>query len=138
MGFSIFCLAEFWSIVTHPICPNRPSEPGEANDFIDRFVTDGGAQIWLPESGFASRSARLACSMKVTGARVFDLQIALIASESGARTIWTHDSRFLLIKGLSVMDPLKNRLFPFIRFRFYGPDRTTVPTPAVLLRQRSK
>jgi predicted nucleic acid-binding protein len=39
--------------------------------------------------------------------QIFDLQIAVIAQEAGAREIWTHDQGFLSLPGLRVVDPLQ-------------------------------
>jgi predicted nucleic acid-binding protein len=44
--------------------------------------------------------------LKIAGARVFDLQIALIALENGATEIWSHDRAFAGVPGLQVRDPL--------------------------------
>jgi predicted nucleic acid-binding protein len=43
---------------------------------------------------------------RVCGARIFDLQIAMIAAENGATQIWTHDRAFVSIPGLRAVDPL--------------------------------
>jgi len=45
-------------------------------------------------------------NLGIHGARIFDLQIALIALENGATEIWTHDRNFLKIPGLKIHDPL--------------------------------
>lgn len=49
---------------------------------------------------------QLATDLDVVGARVFDLQMALVAFEGGATELWTHDARFGRIPGLRVHDPL--------------------------------
>jgi len=51
---------------------------------------------------------RWAASLKVRGRRIFDLQIALIAYEHGAREIWTHDRNFASVPSVRVRDPLEN------------------------------
>lgn len=50
--------------------------------------------------------AELARRLGVRGARIFDLQIALIARDNGARELWTHDAGFVTVPGLRVWDPL--------------------------------
>lgn len=105
-GFALPCLAEFWSVVTHPACPPRPSTPDQASRFVDGLLK-GGAQVWLPSAGFASRFLRVAADRKLSGARVFDLQIAMIAFESGASELWSHDAKFRTVPGLGVVDPLQ-------------------------------
>jgi len=54
----------------------------------------------------AGKAAALADELEVCGARIFDLQIALIAFEEGATELWTHDRGFASVPGLRVVDPL--------------------------------
>jgi predicted nucleic acid-binding protein len=49
---------------------------------------------------------RWAAALKVRGLRIFDLQIAVIAFEHGAREIWTHDVNFMSVPNVKVRDPL--------------------------------
>lgn len=106
-GFAVPTLAEFWSIVTHPAAAGRPSNPKQASGFIQALIRDGGAQVWLPGPGFGQRLLQLATDLHISGLRIFDLQIALIAFENGARHIWTHDREFVSVPGLRVADPLQ-------------------------------
>ncbi len=104
-GVALPTLGEFWSVVTHP-AQARPSTPEQATEFIERLVSDGGVQLWEPGLGFAGRLLHMATDLRVGGARIFDLQIAVIAFENGAREIWTHDQGFALVPGLRRVDPL--------------------------------
>jgi len=106
-GVAFPSIAEFWSIVTHPKCADRPSRPAEAAGFISEIIKSGEGQIWLPGQNFTQRAMRMAVSLNVMGARFFDLQIGLIAMENGAHTIWTHDKNFLKLPGLKIFDPLQ-------------------------------
>jgi toxin-antitoxin system PIN domain toxin len=106
-GIALPSVSEFWSVVTHPASRGRPSTPREARAFLDVLLTEGGAVLLTPRQGFADRLLELATALSVAGARVFDLQVALTAFESGATEIWTHDSRFLALPGLRVHDPLQ-------------------------------
>lgn len=101
-------LVEFWSVVTHPAATGRPSTAAEAKAFLQTLIRDGGGQVWLPSPGFDERLLDAAASAKVKGPRIFDLQIALLALEHGAREIWTHDRRFLTVSGLRAVDPLRS------------------------------
>jgi predicted nucleic acid-binding protein len=105
-GISLPSLGEFWGIVTHPAASGRPSKPAEAAGFLRALVATGGMQVWGPGPGFPDRLLQLAIDLDVSGVRVFDLQIALIAFESGATELWTHDRSFLRIAGLRVSHPL--------------------------------
>jgi toxin-antitoxin system PIN domain toxin len=99
-------VAEFWSVATHPASAGRPSTPTQARAFLRAMFEDGGAHYWLPVAGFGERFLRLAADLGVTGSRIFDLQIAAIAYENGARELWSHDRNFLTVSGLRVVDPL--------------------------------
>ena len=103
-GIPLPCVSEFWSVVTHPATP-RPSTAKEASGFIDALVSSGGADLWPPGKGFWLRLALLAQELGVVGARIYDLQIAVIAIENGASELWSHDRRFVKIPGLKLVDP---------------------------------
>lgn len=105
-GIPLACVAEFWSVVTHPAAAGRPSRPAEARAFLERLLTDGGGEIWLPLAGHERRLLALAEELAVAGPRVFDIGIGLVAFENGATEIWTHDAGFRAIPGLAVHDPL--------------------------------
>lgn len=105
-GICLPCIAEFWSVVTHSAQPGVRSSSAAATNFIHRLLTEGHGHIWVPGPGFGQRLMRWAASLKIRGASVFDLQIALIALEHGAREIWTHDKNFVSVPGLRVYDPL--------------------------------
>jgi len=105
-GLTLTNLLEFWSIVTHPAAPPRPSTPAEASAFVQALVRDADAQIWQPGEGFDQRLIKLGSKLRVTGPRIFDLAIALTALEAGAGEIWTHDFGFLSLPGLRTVFPL--------------------------------
>jgi hypothetical protein len=105
-GIPLPCIAEFWCVVTHPASSGGPSPSKEARGFLHALAGSGGASIWTPGTGFWERLTQLASDLKIAGARVFDLQIALIALENGATEIWSHDRAFAGVPGLQVRDPL--------------------------------
>jgi len=105
-GMALGTIVEFWSVVTHPSIPGRPSTAAEALGFIESLAETGGAEIWMPGPGFARRLMQVAAVLKVAGPRIFDLQIALTAFESGAHELWTNDSHFQSIPGLQVRNPI--------------------------------
>jgi uncharacterized protein len=106
-GIALPCLAEFWTVVTHPRAAGRPSSPGEAAAFLRALLRDGGGTVWQPMPGFAERLLRAGEQAGVSGVRIFDLQIALIAAEAGAREIWSHDRAFVTVAGLKLRDPIR-------------------------------
>jgi predicted nucleic acid-binding protein len=104
-GIALPCIAEFWSVVTGAGFWSRPSTAKEANEFL-RSLSESGMEVWLPGPEFDARFLQYAKEIKVSGARIFDLQIALIAREAGAREIWSHDRKFISVAGLRVVNPL--------------------------------
>ena len=105
-GVAVNCVAEFWSLVTHPKAAGRPSTPAEARNFLRVLVDDGGLQIWSPGPGLGLRLLQMAGERSISGTRIFDLQIALTAFDNGAVEMWSHDSNFVSFPGLAVRDPL--------------------------------
>ena len=105
-GLSLPVVAEFWSIVTHPKNAGGPSSPARAAAFIRGLISGGAMNIWMPSAGFSERLLDDARARSITRARIFDLQIALIAADAGATELWTHDSNFVSVPGLRVRDPL--------------------------------
>lgn len=105
-GIPFPCLAEFWAVVTHPESPGGSSTPEQALSFLSRLLEDGDGRILFLGSASRLKSLEMAAKLKALGPRVFDLQIALTASENGATQIWTHDHRFVSMPGLKVIDPL--------------------------------
>ena len=105
-GIPLPCLAEFWSVVTHPTSAGGPSTARQAHDFLRALIMEAGAALWLPQAGFGERLMRLAADLRVQGPRIFDIQIALTALENGASEIWTNDRNFTAFPGLGIHDPL--------------------------------
>lgn len=99
------CVAEFWSVVTHPASEGRPTRTEEARAFI-QALAEAGAQILTAQPDFAERLMDLADELQIVGTRVFDLQIGLLAREAGAFELWSHDRSFTRIPGLTIVDPL--------------------------------
>ena len=105
-GIPLPCLAEFWAVVTHPESRGRASTAEEAHAFLHALIEDAGISIWVPEAGFERRLLQVAHDLRSSGARIFDLQIAVLAVENGATEIWTHDAGFVTLPGLRRVDPL--------------------------------
>jgi predicted nucleic acid-binding protein len=107
-GISVASISEFWGIVTHPAAAGGASKPEQARDFLRSLTETGGMRIWSAGGGFTERLLQLACDLNVSGARIFDLQIALTVFDNGASEIWTHDVNFVRVPGLRIHDPVGN------------------------------
>ncbi len=105
-GITLPTLSEFWSIVTHPASTGKPSTARQASEFISALV-ESGLFVWSPGPLFGERLMQAAVDLKITGVRVFDLQIALTAFDNGAHEIWSHDAQFATLPGLKLVDPLR-------------------------------
>lgn len=105
-GIPFPCVAEFWSVVTHPESAGGGSAPSKARAFLRALILEAGAKVWAPSEGCWERVTSLAVNLGVRGPRIFDLQIALTAFDNGATEIWTHDRGFLTVAGMALHDPL--------------------------------
>jgi len=103
-GFSVSCVAEFFSVVTQSTPTGATSTAPLVGAFL-RGLAEAGAQVWMPRPGFHDRMLALADELGVNGRRISDLQIGLTAREAGAREIWTNDRGFLTVPGLRVVNP---------------------------------
>jgi len=104
-GIPFPCIAEFWSVVTHPRSAGGGSEPAKARSFLRALIVEAGASVWMPREGAWERVTKLAEALGVRGPRIFDLQIALTAFDNDATEIWTHDRGFLAFPGITLHDP---------------------------------
>jgi predicted nucleic acid-binding protein len=105
-GIPFPCIAEFWSVVTHPESAGGGSPPFKAQAFLRALVLEAGAKVWTSSDGCWERVTKLAVDLGVRGPRIFDLQIALTAFDNGATEIWTHDRGSLTVAGIALRDPL--------------------------------
>lgn len=105
-GVALPSIAEFWMVVTHPASVGGPSPSSAARDFLDALLIEGPGTLWMPREPFWTRLLQLATDLRVSGPRIFDLQIGLTAFDSGATEVWTHDEGFVAFPGLRIHDPL--------------------------------
>ncbi len=105
-GISVPVLGEFWSIVTSAKASGRASTALEAASFVRALIDEGGMKVWMPTANFATSLLEHATQLLISGVKIFDLQIGLIALLNGAREIWTHDIDFVRVPGIKIYDPL--------------------------------
>ena len=108
-GVAYPCVTEFWSVATQASPDGGASSPAIAEAFLKELFSSGGGELWLPCANFSWRLCHIAKDRRITGPRIFDLQVALIAFDNGASQIWTHDKNFISIPGLRVVDPLNSK-----------------------------
>ena len=105
-GIALPSLTEFWMVVTHPSSAGGPSTPEQAGAFLTALFETGRPSILCAGPALGLRLVRLAVDLGVSGPRIFDLQIGLIALEGGADVLWTHDKGFVAVPGLRLEDPI--------------------------------
>lgn len=111
-GFALPSIAEFWTVVTHPSCEGDPSTPEQAEEFLAALIETGNPTVFVPSESFLARFITTAKELDIRGVRIFDLQIALLAMDAGATEIWTHDSGFIQVPGIDIIDPLVSQNEP--------------------------
>lgn len=97
----VFCLGEFWRVVTEP--RGYGAEAPDALDFLRQWSRQ--APVAHSNRRFETRFLRELERRQPRGASVFDLAIGLLALERGADELWTFDARFPSLEGLIVVNP---------------------------------
>ncbi len=105
-GIALPTISEFWGIVTNSNRVAKKSLLTDAQAFLRELTQEAGIVIWSPAPKFQQQLIAEATRLEICGAKIFDLQIALIAKENKASEIWTHDKNFVRLQGLSVYDPI--------------------------------
>lgn len=98
----VFCLGEFWRVVTEP--RGYGSEALDALQFLKRWALR--APVAHSNRRFEARFLREIDRRQPRGAAVFDLATGLLALERGASELWTLDGRFPSIDGLTIVNPV--------------------------------
>ena len=99
-------LAEFFSVVTNPRRVREPRSAAEAVDAIEAFLTMPGIILLSVPPGVTTRWLALIRQAPVTGAKVFDVQLAATALEAGVSKVCTFNAaHFQRIGGIEVIAP---------------------------------
>jgi predicted nucleic acid-binding protein len=96
--------AEFYAVVTNARRVTVPFTPTEARAFITELARH--LEVLPVPAAVVSRWTELAERHKVTGANVFDLQLAATMIENGVRRIYTYNpADFEILGELDVLTP---------------------------------
>ncbi len=101
----VFCLGEFWRVVTEPAGYGASAE--DALAFLRRWLVT--APLAYPERRFQQRFLLEVETREPRGAAVFDLAIGVVAVQRGATELWTADARFPRLAGLTLYNPLSGQ-----------------------------
>ena len=105
----MYCVGEFWRVVTEP--GGYAREFDETVAFLSRWLLD--APMVSPGSAFESLLIEALAQVRPVGAQIFDLTIGVVSIEARADELWTLDQRFPSIRGLNVdRNPLLRLLGP--------------------------
>ena len=99
----VFCIGEFFRVVTHRSIFRIPSTIAEATGAIDAILESPSVRVLNPAGSYYRllRSAILKGNVK--GNLVYDAQIAALCRENGIRYILTDDRDFSRFRTLSIM-----------------------------------
>lgn len=95
------CLGETWRTLTEP--RGYGFHPDNVQLLLRRTVQF--LPPLMPGNRYVERWLALANELQPAGAEVFDVQIAALCLEHRCTEIWTFDTRFPRVAGLSVVDP---------------------------------
>ncbi|MCA9515821.1 MAG: PIN domain-containing protein [Myxococcales bacterium] len=99
-GIPIFCVTEFFRVVTHPRLFEPPSSPDGAIAFIAALLASPTARLLLPGPRYWHVFQELVADGSITGNLAFDAQIAAVCVENGAGELITEDRDFNRFSGL--------------------------------------
>jgi uncharacterized protein len=99
----VFCIAEFFRVVTHPKVLSPPTGAETALAAIDRLLVAPTTRLLLPGAEFPAHFAACARSAGATGNLAFDVQIAALCREHGIRELLTADRDFARFPEITVL-----------------------------------
>jgi predicted nucleic acid-binding protein len=100
----VFCIGEFWRVVTHPQAPVR-MPPGAAFRFLET-IAPSQERLLLPGRRYWRVLRDLIAQNLPRSSEVFDHQILAVCLERGCKEIWTFDGKFPQIGGLVAVNRL--------------------------------
>ncbi|MBI2378891.1 MAG: PIN domain-containing protein [Deltaproteobacteria bacterium] len=99
----VFCIAEFFRVVTHPKVLSPPTQAEVALTAIDRLLAAPTTRLLLPGHEYPAHFASCARSAAATGNVAFDVQIAALCREHGIRELLTADRDFARFSEIAVL-----------------------------------
>ena len=103
------CLHEFYSVVTNPRLPDRPSTIHQAVEQINAWLESPSVVLAAEQPDHWDVLAPLLTPGRVTGGMIYDAKIAAICMRSGVTTFWTADRDYGRFPSLRCENPLVRR-----------------------------
>lgn len=101
------CVAEFFSIVTHPQIYDPPSTGTEALAQVDAWLESPAVVLLAEPDDHWSRLRQCLVDGRVVGPRVHDARIAALCEAHGVRELWSVDRDFARFPRLRARNPLQ-------------------------------
>lgn len=99
----IFCVGEFFRIVSHDQLFDPPTPVIDALDSIDSLLASPSVRLLVPGDRHLRLLRRLIEESQVTGNLVFDAKIASLCLEHGATMLLTEDRDFTRFRSLQTL-----------------------------------
>lgn len=90
----VFCISEFFRVVTHPRIFGNPHTPSEAVEALERLLGFPALRVLFPGDRFLPILQEIVRKYEIRGNLVYDAQIVALCRESGTESILTDDRDF--------------------------------------------
>ena len=100
------CVAECYSIVTHPRIYAPPSPSASAIDQLDAWLESPTVQLIAEGEGHWGSLRTVLLQARAAGPLVHDARVAALCIAHGVKEQWTADRDFGRFKGLKARNPL--------------------------------
>ncbi len=99
----VFCVSEFFQVVSHDRLFDPPTPVIDAVDSIDSLLASPSVRFLVPGDRHLRILRRLIEESQVTGNLVIDAKIAALCLEHGATTLITEDRDFTRFRSLQTL-----------------------------------
>lgn len=100
----VFCLGEFFRVVTHPRVFDPPSSINEAIAALEALADSPGLRVLSPGHRFPADFADAVRVGRALGNLAFDAQIAAVCREQGVGRLLTRDKDFSRFPWIQIVD----------------------------------
>jgi toxin-antitoxin system PIN domain toxin len=102
-GLPVFCLGEFFRVVTHRAVFDPPSTLDQALQAVNGLLESPSIRLLTPSSGHPQLLEDMLRAAQATGNLVFDAQIAAVCRENGVSRLLTDDRDFARFEAIEVV-----------------------------------
>lgn len=102
-GVPVFCLGEFFRVVTHRNVFDPPSSLDESLEAIEALLQSPSMRILNPGARYFNHLEAMLLASSATGNVAFDAQIAAVCREQGIAKLLTDDRDFSRFPGIKIV-----------------------------------